>query len=283
MTATKGSDNRVVLPRWRIWKDNQATGESRPLKGDRAMDANAIRASTETEFAQRLHEFYASRGVYEAADVVSAAIVLGLEEAQGARDAALTLYNSHLPIGHDLAERVLLQSSSPIARPELQPNIELDSSRSFVEEQMRVARLRRIVRRQPRDALHWLDLALAHTVLGNAAPARKAITIAISLSGDSRLVLRAAARFYVHERDLDAARAILSSDMERLLHDPWLLAADIAIADLADQAIRYGNRGKRMLESDLAPRHLSELAAALATAELDHGRMKQARKYFARV
>src|SRR6202041_937686 len=127
------------------------------------------------------------------------------------------------------------------------------------ENRFQLARLKRIVRRQPRSALQWTDLALAHTVLGNVESARKAIRVAIALSPDNRIVLRAAARFYVCENDLDAARSVLSSDLNRLLSDPWLLAADIAIADLADQPLKFGNRARKLLETDLAPRHLSEL------------------------
>jgi tetratricopeptide (TPR) repeat protein len=282
MTATKGSDNRVVLPRWRIWKENQVTGESQPLKNSRLIESEAIRISAQAEFQQLADGFKESRGIYEAADVVSAAIVLGLEQSEDARDAARVLYDSHLPIGRQFAEQILLQSSSADTFPEFRSELALAAERSTQEDRERIARLRRIVRRQPRSALQWLDLALAHTVLGNLRQAQKAINVAMALSDNNRLVIRASARFFVHTGDLDAARAVLSSDLDRLLSDPWLLAADIAIAELANQPVKYANRGKRMLEGGLAPRHLSELAAALATIELEHGRAKQARKYFAR-
>jgi tetratricopeptide (TPR) repeat protein len=284
MTATKGSDNRVVLPRWRVWKGNQASGEFHPLRPAKSVHAQSIDSVGNVEFVQRVADFQRSKGVYEAADVVSAAIVLGLEESQSARDAARVLYDSALPIGREMAERVLLKELGSSARVshELEARVTLDSEHASDEDRVQVARLRRIVRRQPRSALQWTDLALAHTVLGNVEAARKAIRVAIALSPDNRTILRAAARFYVCENDLNAARSVLSSDVDRLLSDPWLLAADIAIADLAGQPLKFGNRAKKLLEADLAPRHLSELAAALATAELEAGRAKQARKLFAR-
>lgn len=121
---------------------------------------------------------------------------------------------------------------------------------------------------------------MAHTVLGNNQAASKAMLVAVAVSGGNRFVLRAASRFHVLEEDLDAARNVLISDTDRLLKDPWLMAAEIAITELAGQPLRYARRGRRLLEADVQARHVSELAAALATAELKAGNVKQARRLF---
>jgi hypothetical protein len=111
--------------------------------------------------------------------------------------------------------------------------------------------------------------------------AEKALRVALALSNGNRFILRAAARFYTHQDALDTALGILAADRDKLLGDPWLMAAEIAIADLAERPLIYANHGRHLLDGDFSPRHLSELASALATVEFKAGKIKQARKLFA--
>jgi tetratricopeptide (TPR) repeat protein len=243
------------------------------VRNDEAIDA---------ELGRRIAEFKRSPGLFEAADLVGAAIVLGREMSAEVREAARIVYESSLPVARELSERILLQSSQHEDEPgNLPSGVDLDFERSYENDRSRISQLRRIVSRYPRSALQWTDLALAHTTLGNSRAAEKAIKVALDLTPGNRTVLRAAARFYVHEHDPAKARAVLSTDEDRLRADPWLLAADIAIADLANDSPKHIRRARNLLEADIAPRHLSELAAALATIELAGGRRRQARKLFA--
>jgi Flp pilus assembly protein TadD len=283
MTATKGSDDRVILPRWRAWRGSQSSGELESLDRLESGASGPFMDSTkEAELSERLTDFRQWRGPYEAADVVSTAIVLGLEEFPGVRDAAKMLRDSTLIMGGELAERILLKnpSKSKDTMQELESRMTLNASQSRSEDASRIACLRDIVRREPRNSLRWADLALAHTVIGNKRSAAKAIIIAVSLANGNRFVLRSAARFHVHEGDLDAAHAVLTADVDRLVSDPWLMAAEIAIADMAGRPLRYVSRGRGLLTGDFAPRHVSELASALATVELRAGRVKRARRLF---
>jgi len=283
MTATKGSDNRVVLPRWRAWRDSRNSGELEPLRSQPERSRSLLSDSTsEAEISQRLADFKAWNGTYEAADVVNAAIVLGLEDYPGVHEAAKTLRGSSLPAVSELAERILSHDSSKSddILHELESRANLDAVQSRDEDGTRVAWLRSIVQSEPRNSLRWADLALAHTVLGNKRPAARAIRVAVSLADGNRFILRAAARFHVHEGDFDAAHSILTANMDNLVADPWLMAAEIAIADMSGQRIRYTSHGRQLLAGDFPPRHISELASALATLELKAGRIKRARKLF---
>jgi tetratricopeptide (TPR) repeat protein len=246
----------------------------------RTDQSESVGASSEDELAKRLVAFERWSGIFEAADVVSTAIVLGLETYPGVRKAAESLVRAPLSVTRELADRILSGTSGMASLLDLEPEsrLELDFAQSRTDDQLRVAELRNIVRRQPRNALRWTDLALAHTVLGNIDAAAKAMRTAISLGNGNRFILRAAARFYVHRNDLEAAHNVLIADEDRLLSDPWLLAAEIAIADLAELPQRYVNRGRLSLDRDFAPRHISELASALSTVEMNAGRMRRARQ-----
>jgi hypothetical protein len=61
-----------------------------------------------------------------------------------------------------------------------------------------VRRLRTSLATDPRSAMQWSDLALAHTVLGNRRNALRSMNVAISLAPDNRFVLRTAARCFQH-------------------------------------------------------------------------------------
>lgn len=281
MTATTGSDDRVVLPRWRSWKENQSTGEFQPLRAVTNIDADETAAAVQAEISQRISEFRATRGLYEAADLVSAVISLGSDDNPEIQQAAYLLIDSSLPLAAEAARRILaIQPPEPGAS---EPHVAQVVGKLPSREDLRlhISQLRQLLRRQPRSALEWADLALAQTTLGNMKAAGKAIRVATTLAPSNRFVLRAAARYFVQDHDLDAARAVLESDTSRLEQDPWLLAADIAICDMAGEPIRHRRRAKRLLESDLSSRHLSELAAAMGTLEFETGRTREARRLFA--
>ncbi|MDP6667575.1 MAG: hypothetical protein QF357_09285 [Dehalococcoidia bacterium] len=59
------------------------------------------------------------------------------------------------------------------------------------------------------------------------------------------------------------------------------MASEISVSDLADKPSRFASKGRRFLQSaDIAPYHLSELQAAIATLELKNGKVRRSRKLF---
>lgn len=203
-----------------------------------------------------------------AADLVGAALVLGRSEE--ARDAAKFLLRSGenvSPVANRLALQVLGE-------------IEGTGKETVPSVATGIRTLRSLLQRVPRDPLTWLDLAWAHSANGSNDAAEKAIRAALSLAPHHRVVLRSGARFLVHQHRPDEAHDLLRR-APQLARDPWLLAAEIATADVADRVSKNVKIGRRMLESRaFSPLHLSELAAALGTLELDAGAQRQARKLF---
>jgi tetratricopeptide (TPR) repeat protein len=63
--------------------------------------------------------------------------------------------------------------------------------------------------------------------------------------------------------------------------DPWLIAAEIAISELAEQKPRFYKQGVAIIDDGgLLPRHITELAGAVGTAEMIGGNRKKARRMF---
>jgi hypothetical protein len=106
--------------------------------------------------------------------------------------------------------------------------------------------------------------------------------VALALAPDSRFVVRSAARLFLHEHDSAAAlRAIRKSSGAKI--DPWLLAAEIAVASASDSPSLLAKAGRlRNEDSSLSPFERTELSSALATLELENGKNRQARQLFRR-
>ncbi len=119
-------------------------------------------------------------------------------------------------------------------------------------------------------------------ILGHTEKAKRSITAAKSLTPNSRIVLRATARFLVNAGKKEEAYRLISS-ATRTRHDPWLIAAEIAISQSVDKNPRYWKTGKEYIErGSIEPLHLSELAVAIGTQELLAGNRRSARKFFAK-
>ncbi|WP_205412261.1 hypothetical protein [Sphingomonas crusticola] len=104
--------------------------------------------------------------------------------------------------------------------------------------------------------------------------------IALNLAPNNRHVLRSAARLFLHTNDPERALAIIARNSATKT-DPWLIASEISLAQVADRASRFLKAGSLMLsDASSPPRQITELAGAIATEELVHGNRRKARRSF---
>ena len=143
-----------------------------------------------------------------------------------------------------------------------------------------VSELRRILQVNPANPLALLDVAQFQLSSGKHKQAERSLLSALSLSPNNRLALRTLARFYVHMRQPDRAHRLLSKH-SRTPGDPWLMASEIALAEIADESPHFASRGQRLIRDKGAQyADLSELAGALGGIELANGNVKRARDMF---
>lgn len=106
--------------------------------------------------------------------------------------------------------------------------------------------------------------------------------VALSSAPDARFILRCAARLYLHANEPDRAHHILLR-AKATPWDPWLIAAELAVAPAAGVRAEFAFEGRQLLSAGrFAPIHVTELASALATLELHNGNRKRSRKIFER-
>ncbi len=212
-------------------------------------------------------------GPSTAADLVGSALSVQAKPASSIDAAHYLLATPGAPSNaRDLARALLgegLHRTAEIDKPEL----DFDAIRGRARE------LRRIIKAESRNAVRWVDLALAHTVLGHPRQAERELRTALALAGPNRFLLRAAARLYVHLDRPDEAHDLLTRD-PAVLDDPWLAAAELSTASLAGTTSRHTRRARALIDDadGTAPLHLAELASQVATAELRAGRVRHARR-----
>jgi tetratricopeptide (TPR) repeat protein len=162
------------------------------------------------------------------------------------------------------------------------PQLDLPPTEDIGEEHARgqIRQLRRGLRDDPRNALAWAEQARMYVQMGQHDPAKEAMRRALLLAPHHRYLLRAAVRLAVHLDEPGRAHALLLST-PRTQTDPWLTASEISVSALAERNPRYVRQARTLLNhGNWSAGHLTELASALGTAELDAGRSGRARDLF---
>jgi Tfp pilus assembly protein PilF len=223
----------------------------------------------------RLQEAFLSRpSVGRAAELTGAAALAARPEAAG--DAAEFL----LMHAEDTTPMALTAARRVIGLEALHLEEVAEGPAGVDAMQGELRRLRAVIREGSRSPFAHLDLARVYSTLGQRERAERHLSIALALAPQHRLILRGAARYYVHAHDPQEAVRLLRRQAVTP-NDPWLIAAEISAAMVANIAPKFVRRGRDLLESKaFTPLHTSELAASLATLELTDGKAKRGRKLF---
>jgi tetratricopeptide (TPR) repeat protein len=92
--------------------------------------------------------------------------------------------------------------------------------------------------------------------------------------------LRSAASFYIESGDAERANDLLNRT-SATSNDPWLAAAEIATASVADRHSKLAKRAKdQVVRGDFGGHDITELASAVATLELGYGNASRSKKLF---
>jgi len=253
-------EDRDLIPRWRRF--SKSIGETRAITPPSELETYVQVISPEL-----LSEWKVAPSLTLASEIVSSAYLANSR--QPALGAAKMVVESTSITG--LAKK--------LAKEILGHPIEPEAATLFEEDEW-VRQVRVRTNRYPRDPIAWVDLALGYVISGKIKHAERALKVAISLAPDDRFVLRAIARFYVHQDRSDLALHILRKSLATK-HDPWLIATEISVCEALDRTSSLTKSGRTMiLKSGLSPHHLSELSSEVATLEYRHGNVRNAKKLF---
>ena len=257
-----------MVPRWRSFAATLRSGElSTPVK---IAGNPVIQDKLSPEMLTRLERWELSPSLLTAAEFVEICIVEGREsEAVDAARRLVAIDKNAAPLIREQAAKLLSRTGNlRDITPELKASLN------------RPSRPRIMTRIHPRDPLAWVELALEQTIRGAGAAAERSVLVALQLAPHNRHVLRSAARLFLHRDDRDRAFEIISRN-DATRDDPWLIASEVALAQVAERSPRFLKFGSSMLQDQrFNPRHITELAGAIATEELVNGNRKKSKKCF---
>jgi Tfp pilus assembly protein PilF len=271
MSASLEFEGRHVIPRWRSVRRTVEAGEFEQLETARPLPAGF--ASYVDEAERRWSE---EPNEISAAELVGGALVTG--EVDRSADAAVYLTRiGETSLLRGLGERAL----DPSSTAGLVIALERATSESFEQHLRRLLHEDRLnISQDPRNPVAWARMARRYTMLGQLRKANRSLSVALALAPSSRYMHRIATRLYVHMAEPDRAYGLLRR-FDRTQEDPWLLAAFLAVANLADLPTGGLRQARRLItEDDFRRIDVSELAGELGTMEMGAGQDRRARQLF---
>nr|WP_314606839.1 hypothetical protein [uncultured Janthinobacterium sp.] len=255
MSAFEEDNDRRVIP---IWIDSTQALQSPEMQRLRSAPSIIV----ESEAPQRLAEFNRVPSAETALDLLNTA---GREvkdvDVSGA--ASLILLDENMPAAVRRLAQQVLNHSTPEDRT---PNTGVT-----------IRQLRRRLQGATSNPLAWADLARLYISVGESDKSERAMLVAVELAGKNRWITRSASRLFVHLGQPDRALDVISKN-PFFRSDPWLMAANVAVSQVAGVAPAFWKEAKKLLTADMRPLHLAELSSAIATHELEAGQSKQAKK-----
>ena len=279
MSSQLDDSTRRLIPRWRYSTSGHVAQET---ASDRVRTTPL--AIDERYWEEKIQEWERSRTLPAAADLVACATVLDrcgnvneaieclLKGADQLRPDVVRLAEfAHQRMESSGGERCFDSRSDP-------GTVVVAASDPTLDARLVVAKSRARLSMDPRDALAWMDMSRAYTTLGQLEPAKRAMQRALQLAPNHRLILRAACRRLIHVNDAPAAHALIARH-PRTAGDPWLIAAELAVAQVLERKSVFLVSGTKMLaRHDFRPAATTELSAALSMQAYGSGSLKIAKR-----
>lgn len=258
-----GRDTRNVIPRWR------------PLAGIERRDLASLGQFTDRTHSNTLSDYRSELKIWldesslqSAADLFDTYILTGDVVTLRQSLRILEKYPDQIPLRLKTAVETALRGETDILELRHQISAQ-ESDDQYVYHSIRLAKRR--IKRFPRNAFSYLELARLYTIVGQFQKAEKSLHSARVLAPDNRVILRATMQFYDIVNGLELGLKILRSS-DRIKVDPWLQSAEIAASTVSGKSSRVANRRLiQNLKGSKIDRDHSELAMALATLESDSG------------
>jgi tetratricopeptide (TPR) repeat protein len=277
MAIINEKKERRLIPNWRDFSTTVSLGE---------LDALSVSPTIKPNLSieDYIEDFRENETVPFAADLLSAAVVNGFTDNTDVKNAAqfiLDRKNQVTQLQFDISKNILSIKDSS-AECEIEKITIKQLSQCLPEQEYRnkIRQLKQYVVDFSYNPIAWVELSRCYSVLGQEKQAVKAMKIAIQLAPNNRFVLRCAVRLFSHYYELDLAHDILRKS-HITNYDPWLMSAEISVANLRGRNSRFIKRGIELVDSkNLSPLSITELASSIGTIELLSGDRKRSRKMF---
>jgi len=259
---------RNLVPRWRSLSKSIASGE---LSSVQNINVTNKVLALPLEFRERLEKWRKDPNIITAAELVESAIINGHED--------IAVNAARLLVQETSKATLLVRKHAAIVLKNTGHGDDAPPSiLAGPQDTVKIWRAR--TRLNPQNSLAWVELALAQVSRGHAPNALKSMRIALQLAPHNRHVLRSAARLYLHMHEAERAHELIRKN-EATLSDPWLMAAEIALAPIAERRPMFLKRGLELVEKkNHLPFQITELSGAIGSNLLAEGNRKKGKRLF---
>jgi tetratricopeptide (TPR) repeat protein len=268
---------RRLIPNWRTFSTTILLGE---------LDSSSISPIIKPNLSieDYIEDFHENETIPFAADLISAAVVNGFIDNENVKNAAKFILDRQSQITqsqYDISKNILSTNENLVECSIDKITIkELESCMPEQEYRSKIQQFKKYVIDFQYNPIAWVELARCYSILGQEKQAIKSMKIAVQLAPDNRFVLRCAVRLFSHYYELELAHDILRKNNVTNF-DPWLMSAEISVANLRGRNSRFIKRGIELVDSKkLSPFSITELASSIGTIELLSGDRKKSRKMF---
>ncbi len=269
--------DRHVIPNWRSFKNTAKLGE---LNGSKKIE---IDTSFQPDISDLIEEWESHKNIGMAGDILGTAIVCNQENNKTVQEVSQFILNQG-----DNVPKALSNAASRISeekKEEIDFSFEINNIQTFqfknlaiLHEKIREYKQKLIS--NPGNAIAWVELSRLYSINGQETQAERAMRNALFLAPNNRFILRNMARFFVHIGDIEFAHDNIRKS-PLAAHDPWVMATEIALADLRGRGSKFTKKGLLLIGSDsFHPFNTTELAGSIATLELNNANIKKSKRLF---
>ena len=257
---------RRVVPRWRPSWVTATNAEARSTSAPRKQTEGS-KSREDLEVSHKIQEFQVLQSVPVAAELMFLASATGNEVA--ARQAAELILANQERIG----AKQLVKSAKQVLNAD-GPNQQESFSQDFVRH------ARTLLGIDYRNPVLLIDTARELTVRRHERTALRYVRAAVAMAPNSRFVIRAATRYYLHIGEHEVAHELLR-ESPLLASDPWIQASEVAVATVRGKTSNLVRQTVRKLcDAKQVGAEMTELASAAGTVELLSGSNKKAKILF---
>lgn len=180
MNDTQSSKRGHVVPKWLGFSDALKKRELIIPRG-KPFEINEYTKKNIEEYK----EFKQTPLIETASSLLGSAIVVGNESL--AREMAIFIKKKRAAskLSLEIADKILNQNMT---------------NKHDVEIGVRIAQIKNWIRKFPKSAIPWIELARLYTINGQNKKAKRAVIVALNLAPFDRYIVRCGVRFFLHYR-----------------------------------------------------------------------------------
>lgn len=270
--------DRHVIPNWRSFDNTAKLGE---LNGSKTIQLDS---SFKPDISDLIDDWQENKNIGVAGDILGVAIVCNQQNDDIVKEVSRFVLNHKGNVTPALIKAA--NSINQENNKEIDFSFEFSNIETFAFREnlnvlyQKIQWYKRRLIQNPNNPIAWVELSRLYSINGQELQAEKAMKNALFLAPENRFVLRNMARFFVHIGDIDFAHDNIKKSLITQ-HDPWVMATEIALADLRGRGSVFTKKGLQIVESNsFHPFNITELASSIGTLELSNSSFKKSKKLF---